>query len=510
MVLQKVVLVAALVLAGQGARRLVPRENGVAQLAATSLYVWNPFVAERLGIGHWPLLLAYAALPWIVDTARRLRSGERVLPGLVLWLALAALSAAGGVMAALVALAFVAGRGRSGLRRTGVVALSAFAVNAPWLVAGLVHRANAVSDPAAVEVFAAHREGHLPMPFAALGLGGIWNVEVVPVTRLGWAGVVALVLTLLVCALGWRRWAAWLPRRDVTAFLVLAGVGLALAAAGAVIPSVMEWLVSAVPGAGLFRDGARFLGLVAPVEASLFGVGTGVLAGLMRERVGNVALAAGAVLMPLALMPDLGWGLAGALRPVDYPHEYAEARVALVDRMAQGGAGSLLVLPFTSYRAPAWNHERPVLDPVGRYMPPNYVASDVLYVSGRPILGEDPRARRVDELLARGLPAGELSRPLAAQGVRWVVRDEDARTADRPADRDDPISPSMGDAAVVFSGEHLKVWELPEVAARQPVGTGAAVVVGGAWVLAVGTAGSALGGVMLARRASWRGRQSRL
>ena len=34
-----------------------------AQLAATTLYVWNPYVAERLGIGHWPLLLAYGYLP---------------------------------------------------------------------------------------------------------------------------------------------------------------------------------------------------------------------------------------------------------------------------------------------------------------------------------------------------------------------------------------------------------------------------------------------------------------
>src|ERR1700710_858587 len=51
---EKVLLLGALVLAGSGARRLVPSDNLTAQLAATSLYVWNPYVAERLGIGHWP------------------------------------------------------------------------------------------------------------------------------------------------------------------------------------------------------------------------------------------------------------------------------------------------------------------------------------------------------------------------------------------------------------------------------------------------------------------------
>jgi hypothetical protein len=500
MVLQKIVLVAALVLAGTGARRLVPSDNGVAQLAATSLYVWNPYVAERLGIGHWPLLLAYAALPWVVDAARRLRAGERALPLLVLWLALSALSAAGGVMAALAAITFLVGRGRAGLRRTVVAGSCALAVNAPWLVAGLLHRADAVTDPAAVEVFAAHREGDLPAPLAVLGLGGIWNADVVPVTRLGWAAVAALVLTLALCVLGWRAWTAWLPGRDVVGFLVLAAVGFTVAVAGAVAPTPMEWLVSTVPGSGLFRDGARFVALAAPLEASLFGMGAGVLAGLMRERVASVALAVGAVLVPLALMPDLAWGLAGGLRPVAYPDDYAAARAALVDRSDRAGNGDLLVLPFTSYRAPSWNHRRPTLDPVGRYMPLDYVASDVLYVSGQPIRGEDARARHVGRLVAGSLPPEQLTRRLAGEGIGWVVLDEDARRAAGDA----AISPVMGDARTLFEGEHLKVWELPAAAGPKPFGTGATLTLGAAWVLAVGAVGYAAVSRVRARRSRGR------
>lgn len=506
MLLQKIVLVAALVLAGTGARRLVPRENGVAQLAATSLYVWNPYVAERLGIGHWPVLLAYAALPWIIDCARRLRAGQRALPALVLWMALAALSAAGGAMAALVAVVFVVGRGPDSLRRTVVVAFAALAVNAPWLVAGLVHRADALTDPAAVELFAAHGEGHLPMPLASLGLGGIWNADVVPVTRLGWAGVVALVVTFVVCAFGWRAWTAWLPRRDVVGLLALGAVGLAIAAVGALVPALSEWLVSTVPGTGLFRDGARFLGLLAPLEAGLFGMGAGVLSGATRERVANVALSAGAVLVPLALMPDLAWGLAGSLRPVAFPQEYAAARAAVLDEKAHDGGGALLVLPFSSFRAPAWNNRRPTLDPVGRYMPLNYVASDVLYVSGHPIRGEDARARRIGRLLARQLPPERLARRLVAEGLGWVVLDEDAAATTE----DLGISPSMGDDRAIFAGEHLKVWELPQGVEPQPAGTEAVVVLVGAWVLGAATAGAAGAALVASRRTTWRIRQFRI
>jgi hypothetical protein len=497
MVLQKLVLVAALVLAGIGARRLVPAESGVAQLAATSLYVWNPYVAERLGIGHWPLLLAYAALPWVFDAARRARAGEHgALAVLVLWLALAALSAAGGLMAAAVALVFLWGSGREALRRTLLVGGAALAVNAPWLVAGLLHGSGAVTDPAAVEAFAARGEGVLPVPLTVLGLGGIWNAEVVPLSRQGWIAVFALVAVVTVCAAGLRRWRRWLPRRDSWGLVALAAVGLLVGSAGAITPGLMEWFVASVPGGGLLRDGSRYLALIAPLQAGLFGVGAGVLAGIMREQVGNVALAVGAVLLPIAVMPDLAWGLAGSLRPVDFPEEYAEAREVMVESMAERDEGALLVLPFSSYRAPSWNHGRRTLDPVGRYLPANYVASDVLYVSGRPVAGEDARARRIAELLALDPAPDELARQLADEGIAWVVRDEEARVA---VGRSAP-APAMGDELLLFDGAVLSLWEQSSAVDPLAVQPSKVWTLATAWCLAVGVMGGAAGGAVLARR----------
>jgi hypothetical protein len=490
MVLQKLVLVAALVLAGVGARRLVPAESGVAQLAATSLYVWNPYVAERLGIGHWPLLLAYAALPWVFDAARRARAGEPgALPALVLWLALAALSAAGGLMAAAVALVLVSGAGREGLRRTLLVGGAAVAVNSPWLVAGLLHGRDALSDPAAVEAFAARGEGLLPLPLTLLGLGGIWNAEVVPVTRFGWQGVAALLLTVAVCAVGVRSWNTWLPSRDRLTLAAVGAVGLLVAVAGALVPSLVEWFVATVPGGGLFRDGPRFLALLVPLQASLFGVGAGVLAGVMRERAGNIALAAGAVLMPLALMPDLGWGLAGQLRPVDFPDEYAAAREALEQRAAQE-SGAVLILPFTSYRVPPWNEGRRTLDPLGRYLTPNYVGAADLYVSGRRVQGEDSRARRVAEVLAGRVP-GDSESALRAEGIAWVALDQQALEAlERPGQTPPEIQASdltlPRSAAPLYSGDHVEVWGLSgEVGAPRGGQTDVALIAV-AWVGASG------------------------
>src|SRR5947209_2002068 len=61
---QKLLLLSIFVLACSGAAALLAREPWYARLAAGVFYTWNPFVAERLIIGQWALLLGYAGLPW--------------------------------------------------------------------------------------------------------------------------------------------------------------------------------------------------------------------------------------------------------------------------------------------------------------------------------------------------------------------------------------------------------------------------------------------------------------
>ncbi len=104
-VVQKLVLLAIFVLACAGAARLLSKERMPAQLAAGVLYAWNPFVAERLILGQWALLLGYAGLPWVLAAAAR--PGVRVLRR-VPRLAIALLPAAVGGFAAMSISALVA------------------------------------------------------------------------------------------------------------------------------------------------------------------------------------------------------------------------------------------------------------------------------------------------------------------------------------------------------------------------------------------------------------------
>jgi hypothetical protein len=432
-VLQKLVLYGALLLAGLGYARLVGR-SPAARLVAVSLAVWNPFVVERLWIGHWPVLLGYAVLPWLVLAGRRVRAERRIPLAVWFLLPLGSLSASAGLVSALVLLVSAAGwRDR---RPAGVgarLAVGCLAVNAPWLVAGLLHAGDAASVGGA-EVFALHGEGGLPAPLAALGLGGIWNIEVVPASRQGVLAWVALALLAVAASAGARPW--W--RRDGDARLVVLWVvGFALAMVTWVSPGFVDWAAAHVPGSGLLRDGARSLALCAPLVISLVAAGVEALVGRAPSVAPRVVLAGACALFPVALMADAAWGLGGALVPARFPAGYAAARQALA-----GASGDVLVLPFSSYRAPAWNDGHKVLDPLGRYLSPNYVVNDELVVGDTEVAGEDPRVPQVEAALALPDP-DERATALGRLGIGYVARDLDA-----PGSGDPVLDPVVAGATL--------------------------------------------------------------
>ncbi len=242
MLLQKVVLYAALVAAALGCRRLVGPSR-TAQWVAMTVAIWNPFVAERLVIGHWPVLVGYAALPWLALEAGRARRTGRLPAALPLVMVLGSLSASAGLVSALVVLVFGVrrGAGRPNLLLVGTVV----AANLPWLVAGLTHASTAVADAAGARLFATQPEGSLPAPLAALGLGGIWNAEVVPGSRttlLAWASLMVLVA---LAVLGRRAFLAVTP--DARRWLLVGAVGWLVAVVSWASPAALGWLGSRCP-----------------------------------------------------------------------------------------------------------------------------------------------------------------------------------------------------------------------------------------------------------------------
>ncbi|HLJ98518.1 MAG TPA: hypothetical protein VKU39_01280, partial [Streptosporangiaceae bacterium] len=263
-VVQKLVLLAIFVLACAGVTMLLDREPWVARLAGGVFYAWNPYVAERLIIGQWALLLGYAGLPWVL---RALRATD-----LASWrgagrLALAMLPAAIGGFAAMAITALLLIPVALARRRTadsGVAAGVWVALALPWLIPSLLH--TVYVDPAGVAAFATRPD----TPFGSLGsllmLGGIWNAQAVPRGYGGyWSAIwLAAVLAALTgyLARGWRqrRW----PGLGIAAIAGLAIGCVGVTAAGR---AVLRHAIQAWPAFGVLRDAQQFIAPLALAAA---------------------------------------------------------------------------------------------------------------------------------------------------------------------------------------------------------------------------------------------------
>ena len=440
-VVQRIVLFAALFLLAVGTARLVRERPLAAQLAAATLAVWNPFVAERLVLGQWPLLVACAAFPWLIDALGG--KGEPRWSVAVLALAATALTPATGVMGFVLG---VIAAWRRGV--VGVVLLAAL-VNGPWIVAGLRHASISRSDPAAVGLFDLQPEGHFGRLGSALTLGGVWNTEVVPTSR------TLLLATFIAIAVGAVMVVGvvtmWKDDGRLAAVLCVAGsIGLAIALSGWLAPDLVARVVADVPAGGLVRDGTRWLGLLVPLEAVAFGVGVHAILHRAEFTAWEAPVIVIALALPLAAMPDMAWGVGGRLEPATYPAAWIDARRVVE---ASSVRGDVLVLPFSSYRRPSWNHDTPVLDPAGRFFDRTTVTNDDLVVSGRTIAGEDPRAARIE----RVLEGRDVRRGLARQGVGLVVVETDAPGAGAA------LPKMSGSRELDVVGDTVRVFAIPGV-----------------------------------------------
>jgi hypothetical protein len=433
-VLQKLILLLIFVLACSGAAALLDsgwtaaaRRAGtsapvVARLAAGVCYAWNPYVAERLLIGQWALLLGYAGLPWVV---RLLCTGPgRTRPARLLCVLVPA--AVGGFAAmAVTAVAAVpaalrpgrsGGRGGERARRLAIVVGCAGLLSLPWLIPALAVPVH--TDPRGVDAFAARSD----TPFGRLGsllmLSGIWNAQTVP---RGYGGGDSVIwLLVVVAALGGYLLIA--RARGMSAGLGIAALaGLAIAAIGVTSPSraVLRDLVADWAGFAVLRDGQQFLAPLALAEA----VGLGALVAWIvtgaRRTAGSIAAVLGvmAVLAPVVLLPGMAWGLAGRLRPVEYPADWSRARQVIDGDPAPG---SVLLLPWAAYRRYPWNGGEAVYDPWSRLLGREVISNDGLQVGNLVLSQESADSVRLNRIVTA---RGPLTRALHAAGVLYVVID---------------------------------------------------------------------------------------
>jgi hypothetical protein len=470
---QKTILILIFVLACSGAAALLTsgwrRARGEnpplpAALAAGVFYAWNPFVAERLLIGQWALLLGYAGLPWVVRALGQRGSRIALVP---LWAALLPAAVGGFAAMAISALAAVPaawlGGERGGrVRRLGTVLLAMAVLSLPWLIPALAVPVH--TDPRGVDAFAARADTPFGRAGSLVMLSGIWNSQTVP---RGYGGAPSAVWLLVVAAAigGYLlrarplRLSPGLGTAGIAGLLV-AAIGLTPASRGALADLVRFW-----PGFAVLRDGQQYLAPLALAEA--IGLG-GAVAWLLRQAqarpasqgrsssAATAALAVMAMLAPVLLLPGMAWGSAGRLRPVEYPADWSRAR-RLID--GDPRAGTVLLLPWAAYRRYPWNGGEAVYDPWTELTHREVISSTALQVGSQTLAPESADSIRLNRIV---MAPGPMTRALAAAGVAYVIVDAGPLLA-RPL-RGLASQARLPGASLVLASRDLVVFRLPLLA----------------------------------------------
>jgi hypothetical protein len=464
----RVAVLAGPVLAGWGAHRLASGCTVAARFAAATFAVWNPYVVERLALGQWALLLAYGALFFVVAAAVRARSDDDRRPWATWgWVGLASLTPTGGVLATVVAVSLAVAAGGSHRARVAVVFLGCLFLQLPWVLPSLLGSGEGGGDPTGVAAFRAQPDAPLGTLVSLVGLGGIWDLDSVPTSRTSLLGLVAALLVVAVLIGAWRHLP---PGAGPLRWVAGGGLLLALAPHLPGVSAVLRWALVQVPGSGLLRDSQKWIAPVVVLASLALAVSLDRLRAWAARHgtgLGTVVLGVG-IVAPLLLLPDATSRTWDAVRPVQYPADFAQIRDRLED---SPDSGSMVLLPWRAYRRFDWGNDRTANDPAYAWFDVAMVGSDELVVGRRTVGDHDPTS----EAVRRAAVGPDPARRLAARGVRWVL-----------VYTDDPLTPTLVLDGLdrVTGGSDVQLWRVPgTVAPVEPVATWRRALVLGADLL---------------------------
>lgn len=396
------------VLVGRPGASYPARSVAIAATASGVIYAAGPFVLTRVAVGHWPVVVTMALLPWALPD---LFGREASLRRIGLWAVLFGLGGVyGATIGGVVLLAGFLGAPAGQIARRSVVWVAG---QTSWLVSmAVVATLTLDRSMAPAEAFASRIDdvGDLGRLFAGLGF---WNTGFqLGLTQPGLAAVCGAVFVVLAVVGAW-----WLPPAWRGRCLAVAAFSLALAAVTTVpgIDEAFTRFTDTLLGAP-FREPQRNLAPLLLVVALCAPLGALRISTRLPGVLGGPLEVLPLLLAVVLVAPSL-WGLEGQLRPVDLPGEWDAARDLVDDE-----PGTVLALPWFQYFTADVADNRLVLMPL-----PAYLGGDVIAASD-PEIGDravqevgDPREAVAGDIVAAARQGRPVSDELAALGVRWVA-----------------------------------------------------------------------------------------
>jgi hypothetical protein len=438
------------------------------RLAAGALYAVNPFVFDRLYVGHVALLIGYALLPYAASTAIRspARSpGEWALTALW-WAGLTALSPhfawIYGVVVIGVVVISMATRQGLGLRlMTWLVAIgAAFALMSTYILLpySSTELPTQVGSPS-LAIYRTSGDPHLGLFGNVLGLYGFWRTgpQLPKDVISGWP---FLLLAIIVVA-GLGAWIALrlgqstsrdVDRRPLALLLLFVGVAGFFLALGDQGPTggIFTWAYDHVPFFDVMREPQKFVMLLALAYAVLFGWGIERLSqvDVSPRKIGSSIIAAlVGVVLPLGYTATIFDGLDGQITSSAVPVAYGQANALM-----GVGPGNILYLPWHLYMEYPFTGGRTVNNIAPTFFSRNVISGDNVEAYNIETQSTSPRSAYLQQLygVGDGLEAfGALVAPL---GVEYVVL---AKTVDFASYA---WLGHQTDLRLVFNSPSLEVW----------------------------------------------------
>ena len=445
--IEKVMLLASLVLSGAGAYRILRllRPNGektvtTAIYIAATFYMINPFVYDRFMSGQYGVLLGYSLLPWFAVSLKKFihQPGWRSVLSLTGWavaMSIVSIHSLGWALVLVLCALAMCVRDRQRLQnivKFGAVGISIFAIaSAYWILPTVVGQgriANSLSTFSGSErqAFATVDPNGTTELGAILGLQGFWQetagLFIVPIDATPQWGWVQVVLLLVIGCGVWRTWKAQRRVALYATSVSIISIILALGVGG-------DWLATHVPFFAGFREPQKFVALLALMYAYFMVEGIAWLLGKLAlwQKRAIYPAAAVTLLLVLAYTSPMLWGFYGQIQPVRYPDDWFAMNKVL---NKQPNTGSVLFLPWHLYMSFDFSG-RIIANPAANFFDRPIVSSDDPEVAGVAPQTRNATRERIQQAILPAAARGEpVTTQLRALGVGYVLLDKDLNWRD--------------------------------------------------------------------------------
>jgi len=439
---QTVILFLIFFLAGLGAHKLLPFKGSGSYFAGL-LYMVNPFIYVRFMAGLWPLLAAYALIPFAVKAFLELleKGGMKNAIKLTLLSTLVGVMLVHGLFLLLLIFLVIfvvklisehksPARLLSISKYVGISAAMFLVLNVYWLIPVLTAGTARLEQigQADLLLFAPKAVGEAGAAFALASMHGFWNPGWVYASNFiaFWPVLFVFILFLAVYGLLSTlkdkkvRWVGIsLAAVGIVGFVFAVGASLNLTR------PAFEWLFNNLVFVRGFRDSQKFVALLCLSYAYLGGLGVEALGDEFRQRRKRLLWVGANVFIVLALLVPLFYSFPifsswGQLKATDYPEEWYEVNEYLNQ---DDDDFNVLFLPWHLYMDYSWlpNTNKRLANPAQQFFDKPTIRGDNLEIAGKYSGSTNPISKYVEFLLSNASNVSNMGELLAPLNVKYVL-----------------------------------------------------------------------------------------